>query len=359
MSQEKNNDQEKTEEPTQRKLDKAKEEGNVSRSQEISSVMLLIMGTLVMYHSGGYIYSQVEEMFRYFFMMIDQPINNTNQAFSVIESALWYGFAIITPLLIVLIVTAILVNIAQTGVVFSTKVLEFKPSRLSPANGLKRIFSMKGLMELFKGITKIFIVGMVIYFTVRGSIQEFINLQLMPLDYILRESGETVLLVIARILAALLVLSLIDMIYQRFQHRKDLRMTKQEVKDEFKQTEGDPQVKSQRKKAAMNMRQKKRLDHAVLDSDAVVANPTHYAVALKYNHEEDEAPRIMAKGMRKRALQIREYAEYYDVPILENPPLARSLHASADEDEQVPPELYQAVAEILAYVYRIRKQKAA
>lgn len=359
MSKEKNNDQEKTEEPTQRKLDKAKEEGNVSRSQEISSVMLMIMGTAVMLNTGGYIYSKVEGMFQHFFLVVGKPINDVDQAFVVIESAIIYGFSIITPLLIVLFVTAILVNIVQTGVVFSTKVLEFKPNRMSLASGFKRIFSMKGLVELLKGISKIFIVAVVIYFSVRGSIQEFLNLQLLPLDSILRETGDAILIVVARILAALLVLSLIDMVYQRFQHRKDLRMSKQEVKDEFKQTEGDPQVKSQRKKAAMEMRRKKRLDHAVLNSDAVVANPTHYAVALKYDHDQDEAPCIMAKGMRKRALKIREYAEEYDIPVIEDPPLARSLHASADEDEQVPPELYQAVAEILAYVYRIRKQKAA
>lgn len=359
MSQGQDSDQEKTEEPTQRKIEKAKEEGNVSRSVEISSVMLMIMATVIVYNTGGYMYDRIVIMFETFFVLASEPIENQDNAFGFLESALILGFEIIIPLLIVLLITAILVNVAQTGVVLSTKILEFKPNRMDPAKGFKRIFSMKGIVELLKGFSKILIVGMVIYFTVRNDIEKFIVLPVMPLDFILKESGYYLLLVVVRILSALLILAAIDAAYQRFQHRKDLRMTKQEVRDEYKQTEGDPQVKSYRKKLALKNLRRKRLDHAVLSADVVVTNPTHYAVALQYDPNSDDAPRVMAKGMRNRALKIREYAKHYEIPIMENPPLARSLHAAADEDELVPPTLYQAVAEVLAYVYKLKKQKAA
>jgi flagellar biosynthetic protein FlhB len=178
----------------------------------------------------------------------------------------------------------------------------------------------------------------------------------MPLTDILAQSGEYIFLIISRILAALMVLSLMDAAYMQYKHHKDLRMSKQEVKDERKQMEGDPHMKNKRRERAISMRDQKRMDHAVLNSEVVVTNPTHYAVALAYNPEENEAPIIRAKGMRKRALKIREYAAEYEVPIIENPPVARALHASADENEHVPPELYQAVAEILAYVYRLKQE---
>jgi len=190
-------------------------------------------------------------------------------------------------------------------------------------------------------------------------LEAMISLPIMPLTHIMTKSGEWTILVVGRILSALLILSIFDALYQRYKYRKDLRMSKQEVKDEYKQMEGDPQVKGARKRVAMKMARARRIDHAVLNSDVVVTNPTHYAVAIRYKPEEMAAPVIMAKGMRNRALKIKEYAKQYDVPIIENPPLARALYAAAEEGQAIPPEMYQAVAELLAYVYKIKKQKAA
>lgn len=178
----------------------------------------------------------------------------------------------------------------------------------------------------------------------------------MPLDYSMSEGGAYILMFVTKILAALFILSIADAAYQRFQHRKELRMTKQEVKDEFKQMEGDPQMKSQRKKFGMSLRQRKRLDHAVLSSDVVVTNPTHYAVALMYDPEHNEAPLVMAKGQRLKALRIKELARQYGIPIVENKPVARALFATAEEDEYIPADLYRAVAEILAYVYKLNNK---
>ena len=355
MSQKKN-DQEKTEEPTARKLEKAREEGNVSISKEVSSVVLMFAAIVMLLYSGGFMYNRLETMFETFFMNAAAPVDNEQQAISHLETALWYGMEMIMPLMLILLVTALLVNLVQTGGVFSTKSIKPKANKISPASGFKRIFSMKGFMELVKGFAKLFIVSIVIYFTVRNDVDHFLQFSVMPMGYILDEAGSYILMFVTRILAALFILSIVDAIYQRFQHHKDLRMTKQEVKDEHKQMEGDPHVKSQRRKAAMSMRNKRRMDHSVLQSDVVVTNPTHYAIALQYDPDENEAPIVMAKGQRKKALRIRELAEHYGIPIVENKPVAQALFASAEEDEYIPADLYRAVAEILAYVYKLKNK---
>lgn len=353
----KKSDQEKTEEPTARKLEKAREEGNVSISKEISSVMLMFAAIIMLLYTGGYMYRRIETMFETFFMYAGMPVDNQDQALSYLEMALRFGFEMIIPLLLILLVTALLVNLVQTGGAFSTKAIMPKGSKLSPINGVKKIFSMKGFVELVKGFAKLFIVGVVIYFTVRSDVNHFLTFAVRPMGDTLSEAGSYILMFVSRILAALFILSILDAIYQRFQHHKDLRMTKQEVKDEHKQMEGDPHIKSKRRKLAMSMRRQKRLDHSVLSSDVVVTNPTHYAIALRYDPENNDAPIVEAKGQRKRALRIRELAELYGIPIVENKPVAQALFASAEEDEYIPADLYRAVAEILAYVYKLKYKK--
>ena len=352
-------DQEKTEEPTPRKLEKAKEEGNVFKSQELSSVVLLIFSSLTIYFIGAWVVNSLANMFEKFYQFSASPINNLNNAAVYLGEAFGYAARILAPVLLAMLVSGVLVNILQSGVNFTTKSMQFKPDKINPITGLKRIFSMKGLVEVFKAISKILIVAAVIFFTIRNDLNVFISLLILPLNSIIANAGYFVALVVIRILTALVILSIIDAAYQRFDWKKNLRMSKQEVKDEYKQMEGDPKIKGERRKKAMEMSQQRRLDHSVLQSDVVVTNPTHYAVALKYSPDDMDAPILMAKGMRKRALKIRELAEYYDIPIIENPPVARALYASAEVDQQVPPELYEAVAEILAYVYKLREDANA
>lgn len=347
-----NDDQEKTEEPTAHKIEKAREEGNVAKSTEISSVMLLVVAVVVFMQFGGWMYAHFQDLFETFFTNAGQSLNNQDNALQYLKTAAWYGMATMTPVLIGLFVVAILVNVAQTGMVFAPKVMEPKGSRLSPLKGFKKIFSMRGVVELVKGFSKILLIGLIIYFTLRNEVTNIVSFLILPIGEIINQSGGYVITIVIRILVALVILSIMDAAYTRYQHRKDLRMTKQEVKDEFKQMEGDPHMKGKRREQA-NQRQQKRLDHAVLASEVVVTNPTHYAVALHYDPEISEAPIVRAKGMRNRALKIREFAGEYDVPIIENPPVARALFAAAEEDEFVPPELYKAVAEILAYVYKL------
>lgn len=349
-------DQEKTEEPTQRKLEKAREEGNVSISKEISSVMLMVVSIIIFVAAGGFMYGRLEVLFETFFFNAGMALEDLDHAKEYLNMALWFGFEMMMPILIMLLITALLVNLLQTGGAFSTKAITPKASKINPINGIKRIFSMKGFVELAKGFLKLFIVGVIVYYTVRNDIDDFVSFAVMPLEHNINEAGLYILMFVGRILAALFVLSVADAMYQRFQHRKDLRMTKQEIKDEYKQMEGDPHIKGQRKKMGMRFRQRKRLDHAVLSSDVVVTNPTHYAVAIYYDPEKNDAPIVTAKGQRLKALKIKELAKKYGIQIVENKPVAQALFASADEDEYIPEDLYRAVAEILAYVYKLKNK---
>lgn len=352
-----NSDQEKTEEPTQKKLREAKEQGNVSKSQELTGVLLLSIASATIYLTGAWMYEIIQEMFEHFFQYGINRMENIPNAISYLGEAFSDAVLLMAPVLGVVALSAIAANLAQTGIIFTTKAIEFKAEKLNPLKGLKRIFSAKGLVELVKGVTKVLVVGIVIWQTLSNEIGSFLDFALLPLSGIILKSGAIVFIVIIRILIALLFLSALDAAYQRYEWKKQLKMSKQEIKDEYKQMEGDPLVKSMRKRFAQKLTQQKRLDHSVLASDVVVTNPTHYAVALRYQANSDEAPKIMVKGMRKRALRIRELAKHYDIPVIENPPLARALYAGAEEDQFIPPELYEAVAELLAYLYKIKEEK--
>lgn len=349
-------DQEKTEEPTQRKIEKAREEGNVSISKEVSSVVLMIVSIVMFIGSGSFIYSRIEGLFETFMFGAGMALEDRDQAIEYLELAMWYGFEMMTPILIVIFIVAFLVNVIQTKGAFSVKAIEPKASKINPVNGIKKIFSMKGAFELGKGFVKLFVVVVVVYYTVKNDLETFISFVIMPMEHNLSEAASLILIFVSKILAALFVLSVADALYQRFQHHKDLRMTKQEVKDEFKQMEGDPHVKGQRKRLGVSLRQKRRLDHAVLASDVVVTNPTHYAVALRYDPQSNDAPIVMAKGQRLKALRIKELAKNYGIPIVENKSVARALFATAEVDQHIPADLFKAVAEILAYVYKLKKK---
>lgn len=348
-------EQEKTEEPTEHKIEEAREEGNVPISTEISSVMLMVIALIVFMQAGGWMYHHIRFLFNYFYSAAGHGFSNQFSAMQYLSVATKHAMLVMMPVLTGLFVMAVLVNVGQTGMAIAPKAISPKFERMSPIKGIKNIFSMKSIVELVKGVSKILIIGVIIYFTLLSEIDDIVSFLILPLSQILSQSGQYIFLVVKRILVALVILSIMDAAYTHYQYRKDLRMSKKEVKDEMKQMEGDPEMKQKRKEKSQEMSQQ-RLDHSVLASDAVVTNPTHYAVALHYDPEESEAPIIRAKGMRNRAKKIKEFARHYEVPIVENPPVARALYASAEEGEFVPPELYKAVAEVLAYVYKLNNK---
>jgi len=349
-------DQEKTEEPTARRLQKAREEGNVSVSKEISSVFLMIAALLLFVGVGGMIFDRLTYLFESFFFNSGMGFEDQNQAESYLRTALYFGMEIILPTSFGLLIVAIGVNMAQTKGVFAVKAMAFKGSKLDPIKGMKKILSVKGLVELLKGFLKLGIVGIIGYYEIKNDVNSYVGYVIAPIEFSMGEMGGHLLSFVVKVFAALLILSIADAVFQKHQYTKSLKMTKQEVKDEFKQMEGDPHVKGQRKKFGMKLIQQKRMDHAVLASDVVVTNPTHYAVALKYDPELNGAPIVMVKGQRLRALRIKELAKEYGIPIVENKPVARALFATAEEDGFIPEDLYRAVAEILAYVFKLKNK---
>lgn len=349
-------DQEKTEEPTSRRLQKAREDGNVSSSKEISSIMLMIAALLMIMGVSGMIYDRISYLFETFFFNSGMGFSDLSQAESYLRTALFFGLEIVMPTSVMLLIVAVVVNMVQTKGVFSVKAMEFKGSKMDPIKGMGKIFSVKGLAELAKGFIKLGIVGIIVYYQIKKDATAYVGYVVAPLEYSMSEIGGHILSFVIKVFAALFILSIADAVFQKQQYIKSLKMTKQEIKDEYKQMEGDPHVKGQRKRFGMKLIQQKRMDHAVLASDVVVTNPTHYAVALKYDPEKNGAPIVMVKGQRLRALKIKELAKEYGIPIVENKPVARALFATADEDGFIPEDLYRAVAEILAYVFKLKNK---
>ncbi len=352
----KSSDQEKTEEPTARRLEKAREEGQVAISKEISSVVLMIAALLMSMGVSGMMYDRLSYIFESFFYNSGFGFEDQSQAESYLRTALLFGLQIVMPLLGMLLIVTLGVNLAQTKGLFSVKALEFKGQKINPIEGVKKIISMKGLVELIKGFSKLGIVGIIGYYSIKNDVSEYVGFIVVPIESSLGDMGGHLLNFVVKVLAALLILSIADAVYQKYEFNKNLKMTKQEIKDEFKQMEGDPHVKGQRKRFGLKLVQQKRMDHAVLASDVVVTNPTHYAVALKYDPEQNNAPIVMVKGQRLRALRIKELAREYEIPIVENKPVARALFATAEEDQFIPEDLYRVVAEILAYVFKLKNK---
>lgn len=349
-------DQEKTEEPTARRLQKAREDGNVNSSKEVSSIIIMITALLMFVGLSGMIYDRLTYLFESFFFNSGMGFSDQSQAESYLRTALYFGLQTVLPTSLMLLVVAIIVNMVQTKGAFSVKAMEFKGSKLDPIKGIGKIISAKGLGELVKGFIKLGIVGIIGYYQIKNDLNTYVGFSVVAIEYSIAQIGSHILSFVIKVFAALLLLSIGDALFQKYQYTKSLKMTKQEVKDEFKQMEGDPQVKGQRKAFGRKLIQQKRMDHAVLASDVVVTNPTHYAVALKYDPELNGAPIVMVKGQRLRAKKIKELAKEYGIPIVENKPVARALFATAEEDGFIPEDLYRAVAEILAYVFKLKNK---
>jgi flagellar biosynthetic protein FlhB len=259
----------------------------------------------------------------------------------------------VTPLLATVFVTAILSNIMQVGFVLSGEPIKPKLSKLDPIKGLGRLFSKQSFMELFKSLLKLAIIGAVAYLTVRGEMKNLLLLGEMELNSIIAYILLTIFKIFIRCTLAMIFLVIIDYAFQKWDFEKRMKMTRKEVKDELKRTEGDPLVKSRIRSIQMQMA-RKRMMQAVPQADVVITNPTDLAVALKYDSSVMEAPKLLAKGSGRIAKKIKELAEEHDIPIVENKELAQGLYSSVEIGQEIPPILYQAVAEVLAYIYKLK-----
>ncbi|MFP6647593.1 MAG: flagellar biosynthesis protein FlhB [Candidatus Latescibacterota bacterium] len=349
--------QEKTEQATPKRKEEAREKGQVARSTELSSVAILATGLLALWGLGGFMRGRLEGvMFHSFVGIFDVELDALS-----IQSHLqrWMlDFAgLLWPLILFLLISAIAVNVAQVGMLFTVQPLQPKADRISPMSGIKRIFSAKGLVELAKGLFKVGIVAYVVYLTMQSEKSSMANMLDMDVAQIFSLSADMVLTLGFRLVLLLLLLAILDYSFQRFDYEKNLRMTRQEVKQELKQQEGDPLIRSRIRSIQREMSQRRMMDD-VGSANVVVTNPTHVAVALRYDPVTMPAPVVLAKGQRLMAQKIKDLARDAKVPLVENKPLARALFKAVQVGDQIPDELFRATAEVLAFVFQLKQRRA-
>lgn len=350
---EQEDDSSKTEDPTPKKLEEARKKGQVPISREINNWVMLLTGTIVVLAIGP---SVMSDMGRYMRTFIEQPhmLPGIPGGFGVVlGDTFWEIVKMLVLPLLILMAAAFIGPFIQVGAIFAPDTIKPDLSKISPMKGFGRLFSQRSLLEFVKGVLKIGLIGFVGFVLLEpfyGTIEHMVGLEpLVMLD----ETSSLVRRLMIGILVALAIIAVIDLIYQRQEHYKKMRMTKQELKDEYKQAEGDPHVKAKLRQ----LRQEKaraRMMQAVPTADVVITNPTHFSVALKYDPEVMAAPIVVAKGVDDLALRIRELAKEHDVTIVQNPPLARVLFDTVEIDMPIPAEHYKAVAEVISYVFRLK-----
>lgn len=346
------NDQEKTEEPSHKRLEDARKKGQIYQSREVNSFLLIFTLALIISWSAPEVMKDSSRVLSVFLTQPDQIPVDAGGLRQVLNDTMLSVTGMISIPLLALVVAAIAASMVQKPLILSAQPITPKWEKISLSKGLKRMFSMRSVVEFLKGIAKIIIVGVVATMAVLPDQRQLLRLPNSEVPEILKLTHEMVDNMLIGILVAMFFIALIDYMYQRFDYIKNLRMTKQEVRDEYKQQEGDPIIK-QRIRALRMEKARKRMMANVPTADVVITNPTHYAVALKYESDKMDAPIIVAKGQDKVALKIREVAKEHGVPIVENPPLARALYPS-NLDEEIPLEHYKAVAAVISYVYKMK-----
>ncbi len=351
-------DASKTEEPTPRRLEEARKKGQVALSREVNNWFVLLAATLALLVVAPAMATDARRLLALFLSHPHElSVDPAGLAGALSEAARTAAFAM-GPVLGAIAIAGVGAGLAQAGWLWAPEAIKPKLDKISPLAGFRRLFSATALVEFAKGIAKLGIVGWTAWWALEP---EFDGLGL----YADRDLGATLALLaklclklLAAVVAVMTVLAAADLLYQRLKFRRDLRMTRAELRDEFKEQDGDPMVKAKLRQIRQE-RARRRMMQAVPKADVVITNPTHYAVALKYDRDRMDAPFVVAKGVENVALKIREVATAAGVPVVENPPLARALHATVDLDREIPPEHYKAVAEVIGYVMRLRNAGGA
>lgn len=350
-------DQEKTEEATEKKIDDARKKGNVPKSQDMAGFITLLVGLAVLFFMIGFIWEHIYKVYVYCSSLFGQEFD-TKLIAKISIRIILEVVIIVLPICLIVMIFGILANVMQFGFIFSTHPITPDLNKINPIKGLANLFSIKKLIEGIKIIFKVAAVFVITYFFFAEFMKELPYTVLIPIEKQLLWLKEKMLILAAVLLLLFLFIGVIDVFITRFQYFKNLRMSKQEVKDEFKQMEGDPQVKARIRQLQMQGARRRMMQN-IPTADVVITNPTHYAVALRYDKEQESAPVVLAKGIDFIALQIRKIAIEHGVQIVENPPLARELYKLCDLDRQIPPHLFGAVAEVLSFVYMSDKEKFA
>ena len=348
-------EQEKTEEATSKKIEDARREGNVPKSQDAAAVVTLLVGFVVVLFLIGFVSERIMNLYRYYQEFIgtefDIKILQTITIKTIMEVVI-----MILPIVLTIMIADILGNIMQFGFIFTTKPITPNLSKIDPIKGLKNLFSMKKLIESVKIVLKVGIVFGIAFVFLLKFMTELPKVELYDMASQLIWLREKAIILAAIVIIAFIFIGILDVLLVRFQYFKSLRMSKQEIKDEYKQMEGDPQVKGRIRRMQMEAA-RRRMVQDVAGADVVITNPTHYAVALRYDSSKEAAPRILAKGVDFLALRIKEIAYENGVLVYENPPLARELYKVCEVNDMIPRELFEAVAQVLSFVYASNKKK--
>jgi len=350
---EEDDDSQKTEDPSERKLSKAREKGEVAQSQEVKTWMILLGGTAGLIFMGPTIATGISRLSMPFVQnphLIPTDFEHLRMTLANISAEVG---VILAPLLGLLLVLAITSNVAQFGLMFSPEKVKFDLKKISLIKGTKRMISQRAVMEFLKGIFKLLAVGVVSFLLALPWLSDLTLFPRMELTQSMDRIFIIATVLSAGTLGVMTMVAAMDFAFQKHRFTKRMRMSKQEVKDEHKQSEGDPHVKARIRKIRTE-RAQQRMMAAVPEADVVITNPTHYSIALQYKMDEMAAPKLVAKGVDHLAMRIREVAEANDVPLVENPPLARALYAGVDIDEEIPAEHFKAVAEVIGFVMRQR-----
>lgn len=351
-------DGDKTEDPTERRRQDAREKGNIARSVDLNSASMMMMVAIIIYFFALPTSKYLMQMMRNQLSAGAIVQRDSNDYINLLVGLLGELMTNILPLLLMMMGTAVLVNLVQVGFLLSPSAIQPKFSKLSPMQGLKRIFSISSLAKLGISLGKLALLVSIASYALWLAIPKFGNLALFGLestDVIQSVTYETASLAF-QLALALIILGLLDYAFQKWKHEQDLKMTKEEVREEMKQMEGDPHIRQRRREVHRQLATAREIN-SVSDADVVITNPTHVAVALKYDPEVHPAPVVLAKGMGEIALRIREVAAEHQVPIIERPPLARSLYKTVKTGQPIPPDMYEVFVEIMAYVYRLTGKK--
>jgi flagellar biosynthesis protein FlhB len=345
-------DQEKTEEPTSRKLEKAREEGQVARSTELPAASVTIAALGMLYLTGDTLIHKMAEAFVSGFNFDRKLVHSPNLLPAIFGHEVLESFILVAPLMLLTITIAIASSGATGGFLFSTKAIAPKGSKLNPLNGLKRMFGTKALVELVKALLKFALVAGVVTWVLYDNVSTLNNIGKMAFEPAMAVAGQLLAKSALIMACALILIAAIDVPFQRWEFMKSMRMSIQDIKDEMKDMEGRPEVKAQIRRRQREMSNRRMIDN-VKDADVVITNPEHFAVALSYDPNGDSAPVLLAKGTDEVAARIRAEAEKHGIEIFRAPPLARALFFTTDLDQPVPEDLYYAVAQVIAYVFNL------
>lgn len=358
MAENSDDSQEKTEEPTERKISKAREEGQIARSQEVAIAASVIIVAAYLFVFGTQIFGRLSDVMIDLYTFDAALLSDQNRILTALYVSIEKGLVAILPLMAFALLTVLAFSGLVGGYNFSFKAVAPKLNKLNPLTGLKRIFSMRSVVELLKALLKFLLVGGIAFLLIAESVDDFAQISLMSLRPGLSSSAEIIAAAFFIVACGLIVIAAIDAPYQIYQHTQKLKMSLKEVKDERKETDGSPEVK-QKIREKQRQASFARMMEAVADADVVITNPEHFAIALSYDPTAEEPPKVVAKGADLVALRIKERSKEEGVPLFESPMLARALYFTTELDQFIPEPLFEAVAQVIAYIFNLSTAQSA